>query len=293
MIKVPLLKKGSSVAIFAPSGKVVKENFLKGLRCLEAWGLKCTLQDSILKSYRYLAGKDSERANLLIELASSGNYEVIWAARGGYGTLRLLPFLEKNLKSIKKPFLLIGFSDVSILLNYFFERFGLITLHAPNVSSLLHTSLTALEALYQILFAKRNIKLIGNTWRKGKVQARLVGGNLASLVSLLATPWFPDLDGKILFLEEVNEPPYRIDRMLTQLALSGTLEGIVGLVLGSFQTIKSKVLRELVNEIFPDIPIIASIPCGHTLQNFPLFIGANTEILAEEKGILFQKHPAI
>ncbi len=292
MRKVSILKRGSWVAIFAPSGKVIKEDLLKGLCCLEAWGLRCAVKDSIFKSYRYFAGDDATRAKLLVELVSSNKYQAIWAARGGYGALRLLPFLERKLTAIKRPFWLIGFSDVSILLDYFFERFGLVTLHAPNVSSLLEIGLLPLEALYQTLFSKKDILLIGDTWRKGKIQARLVGGNLASLVSLLATPWFPDLSGKILFLEEVNEPPYRIDRMFTQLALSGALKGVVGLALGSFHTIETEILRELVEEIFPNGPIIASLPCGHTKQNFPLFIGANTQIVAKhKKGFLLQKHP--
>ncbi len=290
MLKLPVLKRGARVGIFAPSGAITRENLSKGLRCLEAWGFKCHVSEQIFEKCRYLAGDDARRASLLIEWASSGAFDVLWAARGGYGALRLLPFLEQDLSSLKHPFWLIGFSDVSILLNYFYQRFGLITLHGPVVASLLDTSLCALGALRCILFSQRGVQLTGEAWREGRVCRPLIGGNLASLVSLLGTPWFPDLRGKILFLEEVNEPAYRVDRMFTQLALSGALEGVEGLALGSFTLVKPRFLWELVMEVFPKGPVVAALPCGHTGQNFPLFIGAETELWAKEtEGGLFQR----
>ena len=285
-----MLKRGARVGIFAPSGAIIRENLSKGLRCLEAWGFKCYVPEQIFEKCRYLAGDDAHRANLFIELVSSGECEILWAARGGYGALRLLPFLEQNISSLKRPFWLIGFSDVSILLIYFYQRFGLITLHAPVVASLLDTSLCALGALRCLLFSQGEVRLTGEAWREGRVCRPLVGGNLASLVSLLGTPWFPDLQGKILFLEEVNEPAYRVDRMFTQLALSGALEGVEGLALGSFTLVKPRFLWELVTEIFPRGPVVSALPCGHTGQNFPLFIGAETELWAKgTEGVLSQR----
>ncbi len=278
MAKPPRLRQGSRVAVFAPSGAVTWDQLAKGLRCLEAWGFSCEVSPHVFSRHYYLAGQDAARAGFLIERLLSGQYEVLWAARGGYGALRLLPFLDEALSQPPPCCWIIGFSDVSILLNYLATRWGLPCLHAPMVSSLLDTSIGALAALHGVLWKGRGVSLKGEVWRGGEAQGPLLGGNLTSLVSLLGTPWFPDLSGKILFLEEVHESTYRVDRLLTQLAFSGRLNGVKALVLGGFVGVDLKRLQELVQEIFPQGPILARIPCGHTLQNYPLFIGHTARI---------------
>ncbi len=281
MARAPLLRQGSRVAVFAPSGAVTWDQLAKGLRCLEAWGFSCEISPHVFVRHYYLAGHDAARAGFFIEKILSGQYEILWAARGGYGALRLLPFLDEALPK-PPPCWVIGFSDVSILLNYLATRWGFCCLHAPVVASLLDTSIGALAALHGVLCKGKGIHLKGEPWRKGEAEGILLGGNLTSLVSLLGTPWFPDLSGKILFLEEVHESTYRVDRLLTQLALSRRLEGVKAIVLGSFVGVDQKRLRELVLEVFTQGPVLAQLPCGHTLQNYPLFIGHKAYLSQDE-----------
>jgi len=286
----PPKTRRTRVAVFAPSGAVREEDLARGLRCLEAWGFRYEVSPEVFSRHHYLAGKDALRANFLVEKLLSDTCEVLWAARGGYGSLRLLPYLEKALIKITRPCLLIGFSDVSILLNFFATRLGFPCLHAPVLTTLLDTNREALLALRRVLLEGDGILLCGECWREGEVTGPLLGGNLASLVSLLGTPWFPDLQGKILFLEEVNEPTYRVDRLFTQLALAGKLQEVAGLVLGSFVGVDMERLKELVLEVFQGGPVIAGLPCGHTPENFPLFIGVETKLEAfSRRGILRQE----
>ncbi len=283
----PLLTFNSRGAIFSPSGAVDYQKFQKNLALLQGWGLDIRVSHACFKRCRYLAGRDHERAWHFVSLLEKG-FDFLWASRGGYGALRLLPLLDEDLIDLRKPFWLIGFSDVSILLNYFTGRFGLITLHAPVITSLYETSICAIAALKKLLFAGEEIFLTGKSWEEGETEGLLLGGNLVSLVSLLGTRWFPDLSGKILFLEEINEDLYRIDRLFTQLYHAGVFQRISGLALGEFKGVDVNGLRELVYEYF-DGPTVAELPVGHTANNFPLLIGAKTRLVSrKEKAFLHQ-----
>ncbi len=287
MIFPPPLGPKARLAVISPAGRSKSGLLEKGIRFLAAWGLEIYLPQQ--KPCRYLAGRDQERAGQLARCW--GNFDVLWASRGGYGCLRLLPFLDEILASPRRPFWVIGFSDISILLNYVYHRFGMITLHAPVISSLYETSICALGALKNCLFRRAKIRLQGKTLHPGEARGPLLGGNLTSLVSLVGTPWFPDLEGKILFLEEINEDLYRVDRLLTQLYLTGVFEKIKGLLLGDFDRIKTYELQEIVSEYFRG-PTLAEIPVGHGVHNYPLLIGADTYLLAgKEGGFLEQKSP--
>ncbi len=290
MTNPPPLGPKARLAVISPSGQVNSASLSKGLRLLKRWGFEIWLPPKFGKC-RYLAGTDQERAALLAKCW--GKFDVLWASRGGYGCLRLLPLLDELLERPKRPFWLVGFSDITILLNYSYQRFGLVGLHAPVICSLYETSLCALATLKACLFLKPAIRLQGKGVREGEALAPLLGGNLTSLVSLLGTPWFPDLYEKILFLEEVNEDLYRVDRLLTQLYHAQVFEGIKGLVLGDFDRINPKDLEEIVTEYFEG-PILTQIPIGHGVQNYPLLIGALTRLVVKkEVGFLVQGPEAL
>ncbi len=287
----PSLKPKDYVAIFSPAGAVKKEDLDQGLNELKKLGFNYQLMASVWARCRYLAGRDEER--ILDLLQAFKKFPALWASRGGYGCLRLLPWLEALLpEKIRKTFWLIGFSDLTILLNYFYQRFGLLTLHGPMIHSLPYTSPEALKTLKRLLLGQQRLLLYkGVFWREGEAEGPLLGGNLSSLVSLLGTPWFPDLNGALLFLEEVNESPYRVDRLLSQLAFSGKLDQVKALILGEFSGLSPETLREIVIELFPG-PILACLPIGHTPKNYPLLIGALSRIYSYQKeGFLEQIRP--
>jgi len=284
----PLLAPGSKGAVFSPSGAVSYQKFQKNFFLLESWGLDIEISPECFRKCRYLAGSDHERTWHLISLLEEG-YDFLWAARGGYGALRLLHLLDEYLEDIKRPFWLIGFSDVSILLNYFTTRFELTTLHAPVITSLCETNIWALAALKNLLFSGKEIFLTGQSWQRGKTKGLLLGGNLVSLVSLLGSKWFPDLSGKILFLEEINEDLYRIDRLLTQLYHAGVFAEISGLALGEFKGVNLEELKEIICEYY-DGPTVAELPVGHGSNNFPILIGGETWLESQEgRAFLYQK----
>ncbi len=286
MIVPPRIRPKDQVVVVSPAGRIEIEPLRKGLRILRAWGLEVHTPQENFEACRYLAGRDERRARLLAKCW--GSFDILWASRGGYGSLRLLTFFDDLLTRPEKPFWFIGFSDVSILLNYFYGRFELITLHAPVLSSLYETSVYALAALKNCLFYEARIRLGGKGLKPGEARGPLIGGNLTSLVSLIGTPWQPNFEGKILFLEEVNEPPYRVDRLFTQLALTGAFRGIKGLVLGDFGEVPLAVLKEIAGEYFEG-PILAEVPAGHSVDNYPLFIGAETTLkVGPQSGCLEQ-----
>ncbi len=289
MIVPPFLPlKKARLAVFSPAGRVNVESLQKGLRFLSAWGFEIEIPPAVWTRCRYLAGDDYERAGLFYRLWME-DFDLLWASRGGYGSLRLLPLLDELLPAAPQaPKWILGFSDVSILLNYLFKRFGLVTLHAPVISSLYETSVCALAALKKCLFRERRLKLSGESWLPGETSGILLGGNLSSLASLLGSPWFPDLRGKILFLEDVNEDLYRLDRLFTQLASAGVFEEIKGLALGDFGGVDLLALKSLVLEYFRG-PTLAELPVGHGVHNYPLYIGAPSFLrVGKEGGFLEQ-----
>jgi len=283
------LKERDNIAVFSPAGVVQREELNLGLHELRSWGFAYHLSSFALSRCRYLAGRDEER--VLDLMRTMTEFPALWASRGGYGCLRLLPWLEELLPKRRhfKPFWLLGFSDLTILLNYFYQRYGLVTLHAPLVSSLPHIDPEARHTVRRLLLGQQRFVVYqGVFWREGSASGPLLGGNLASLVSLLGTPWFPNLDGALLLLEEVNESPYRVDRLLTQLSLSGELSKANALILGEFKGLGEDVLFELVTAVFSG-PILARLPVGHGTQNFPLFIGLPAQIYPHgNKGLLEQ-----
>ncbi|AEH44452.1 peptidase U61 LD-carboxypeptidase A [Thermodesulfatator indicus DSM 15286] len=272
----PVLFIGARGAVFSPAGVPDPKKIANGVNFLKTWGLEIDVDPECFKNCRYLAGRDEERALHLVSLLEKP-YTFLWASRGGYGSLRLLPLLDELIERIRHPVWIIGFSDVSILLNYFFSRFGLLTLHAPVISSIFEVSLCTLAVLKNTLFGRKRVFLIGEVWREGEAQGLLIGGNLVSVASLLGSRWAPDFSGKILFLEEVNEDLYRLDRLVTQLYNYGVFEEISGLALGEFKGVNYQEIIPLFKEVFNG-PILAGLPVGHGIKNYPLVIGARTHL---------------
>lgn len=244
----------------------------------------------VLQREGYLAGTDADRAAHLSELMATPDMGAVLCARGGFGTSRLLPLLDLPALSQTRR-LLMGFSDFTALLNALAAQ-GLVTLHGPMVTQLPRLDQPSRQALGRLLTGQPEwpAKLQGRSISAGSAEGVLWGGNLTMLCHLLGTPWLPPLDGGILFLEEVNEPPYRLDRLLTQLELAGVFERVAGLALGSLsdRDDDAEELGQVARSRMAGLglPVVMALPFGHGSRNMPLPIGARAELDADA-GSLF------
>ncbi|QJA06208.1 LD-carboxypeptidase [Thermosulfurimonas marina] len=272
------LRPGARVRVVAPAGAVEKEALAPGLKILKDWGLRVEVDPGVFEKKGYLAGEDRSRAEALLRAAEEA--EVLWAARGGYGSARLLPLLAPRLPEKFPP--LLGFSDLSALLNLLAQR-GLPVWHAPTVCFLPRLSPEALSETRALLFGEKALVFEGLGLSPGKTQGPVFGGNLATLSALLGTPYFPSLRGALLFLEDLREPLYRLDRYLTHLRLSGVLDEVAGILLGDLGLPEGEILP-LVKEVLPREKPCGLFPyLGHkpALTAFPLGVWARLEVAGD------------
>jgi muramoyltetrapeptide carboxypeptidase len=281
----PFLKKGDTIAIAAPAGPVHnEEEFARGLDILAGMGFKTQYRPDVLRRDGYLAGNDRLRLAELHDFWQDREVRAIMAARGGYGCLRLLPGLDWDLIR-RQPKILIGFSDLTVLLCALEQQTGLVTFHGPMLTTLGRSDRESLESLGNLLLGRpqREIKTKKlEILQKGRARGRLLAGNLTCLSHLLGTPFEPDWQDRILVLEDIGEAPYRIDRLLTQLKIAGRLERIAGLVLGSFDQCGDDVepIWNRATELLAkrNIPIWANFPSGHNSSNRILPLGITAEM---------------
>lgn len=269
---------GDAIGVVAPASPFDRTKFVKGLKALEEMGLETVVPDSIGLEQGYLAGPDKHRADIIIEMFTNPAVKGIICARGGYGSLRILSKLDYD-AICANPKIFIGCSDITALLNTFYARCGMVSLHGPMVETLASASETTKQSLQDTLFTDTLLTLIPERGRAifpGQASGVMAGGNLTTLCHLVGTPFQPDFSGRILLLEDVGEAPYRIDRMLTQMKLSGCFEGVVGMVLGSFKRCgEADQVDRIFTDIFSDtaIPILAGFTVGHDDPNLTVPIG--------------------
>jgi muramoyltetrapeptide carboxypeptidase len=281
----PLLKSGDLLAVVAPASPVDRDLFAVGAAILETWGFRLTYGPEIFTSRPYLPEADLEAGEFLQRALLDPDVKGIICARGGYGTLRILEYLDYSLLAAH-PKYLIGFSDITNLICLFSQRAGIVTFHGPTAAQLGEITPPARDQFYRMLTAPAtdlvsfpNLQVLS----PGTARGPLIGGNLATLCSLLGTPYALPLAGQVLFVEDHNEAPYRLDRLLQQLRLSGSLTGLKAMVLGSFTCCGD--LQDIW-DIFAalgtmlGIPILAGVPAGHQPDNFTLPIGAEVEVEA-------------
>jgi muramoyltetrapeptide carboxypeptidase len=305
IILPPRLKKGDCVGIVAPAGPVGEKDALdRSVAAIERMGFHVRYADRIFQSSRYLAGGDAERAEELMRAFEDDSIRAVIGLRGGYGCARLIPRLDGN-RMRNNPKLFMGFSDLTTLHLFFYRHFGWITLHGPMAVNPGLGAYTADQESHLISLwtdpgyrpALTFSRL--ETWSPGTAQGPLVGGCLSNIVASIGTPYEIDTDGKVLFLEDVGEPPYRLDRMLTHLDLAGKLRSLTGILLGDFHecdaTLGSDysaqdVLRDLLEPL--KIPVLANFPSGHGPENWALTLGAGVRIDAGARRVEFL-NPAV
>jgi len=286
MIRPPLLSKNEAIGVVAPSSPFDDQVFAGGLRILEGMGFHLILAPNLRNRHGHLAGTDQERARDFTEMFIRSDVRAVMGARGGFGTLRLLEELDFRIFG-QAPKPLVGFSDLTVLVNVITQRSSLITFHGPVVTSLPQSSIRSRQSLYDMLTSPEFPPL---TWEKAKIvrpglaEGRLVGGNLTTLCHLLGTPYEPDFEGAIMILEDVNEPFYRIDRMLTHLKLAGKLDQVNAVLLGDFQGCEShEAVWDRVCHLLPrpSVPIWGNMPLGHGEENYTWPIGAYARLVSE------------
>ncbi len=270
------LQAGDTIGIAAPAGPFDHDALARGLAELRTAGFEVRLPPDIYARNGYLAGTDRQRAAVLQDLFADTEVKGIICARGGYGCLRMLEYLD--LEVIRdNPKIFMGFSDVTVLLWVFYRFAGLATFHGPMATGLAavppadrtHLYRTLTETQVPVIHCPEAVCL-----KPGIARAPLAGGNLTTLCHLLGTPWQPCFAGHILLLEDCNEAPYRLDRMLKQMQLAGCLDDLAGLVLGSFDGCGTpEASRAVLCEYFTEIPILADFPVGHSRRNLVIPLG--------------------
>ncbi len=283
MIVPKPLKEGDKVGIAAPAGPFKMERFEKGLAAIIAMGFVPVIDDDVYKRDRHLAGPDRHRAKHLNRLFADDAIKAIFCARGGFGCLRVLPYLDYDL--IKEhPKTLIGFSDITALLVTMMQRCSLAGVHGPVVTSLAFADEDSKMRLKQVLTASDPVDLSPTdpvVVKPGRANGVLTGGNLATLCHLVGTDYAPDFSGKIVLLEDVNEAPYSVDRMLTQMRLAGCFDAMAGLLLGSFKECGSlEDILAVVEDLFADFdgPILAGFAVGHGETNLAMPVGIEADL---------------
>lgn len=287
--------------MIAPASPFEAGRFERGLAVLrDRLGLRPRFREDIAARDRYLAGPDPRRAAEWREAVEDEAASAILCARGGYGSMRILPTIDPR-PLLARPKLFIGFSDVTAI-HAALNKAGLCTIHGPGVTQLATLPDGPLDHLRALLFGeapapKRDAPpepgagLAGTeTLRPGRATGPLLGGNLTLLSHLVGTPYLPPLDGAILFLEDVGEAPYRLDRNLTQLKLAGLLDRLAGVALGQLSRCDDDeggvrgldVVREAAREL--GVPAIAGLAAGHEESNFALPLGARVTLVAPGAG---------
>jgi len=293
-IRPPRLKPGDTIGIVSPAGPFDPEKFMKGKTVLESMGFQTFFDEGIFQKHGFLAGTDIRRSDQVNRLFADPTVQAIACARGGYGSMRILPFLD--FETIQKhPKIFLGFSDISALLSVFYDQCGLVTFHGPVVTTLANATEKTIMAMKTALTSDAPLELIpedGKVIKPGVCSGLVAGGNLTTLCHLVGTSYAPNLKGKILLLEDVGEMPYRIDRMLTQMKLAGCFNGIAGLILGAFKECGQ--LNEVVdifNYIFEDadIPILAGFDMGHGEHNLTIPIGLGATLDTDKRRLLFHE----
>jgi muramoyltetrapeptide carboxypeptidase len=285
------LRPGATIGVVAPSSPFPAERLKPGLEYLRSRGYLLKEGEALYKKERYLAGDDRSRADDLMNMFMDPDVDAIFVARGGYGSARLLDLLDfDTIRENAK--LLVGFSDTTALQLGLFARIKMVTYSGLTLcGDVTETGFEAYteQALWEALGGEE-ISPVENlqTLKAGDFEGTLLGGCLSLVVSLLGTSYLPDLAGTVLVLEDVNEPFYRIDRMLNQLRMAGSLEHVAGLILGSFEGYEPEGEDEgSLMDVFESLaesvscPIRYGLPYGHGVVRRVMPLGRPVRVVGD------------
>jgi muramoyltetrapeptide carboxypeptidase len=290
-IQPPYLKKGDKVAITCPAKKL-PEPMTDAITLLQSWGLEVILGETVEASYHQFAGDDDLRARDMQRFIDDDDIKAIIAARGGYGAIRMIDKVDFG-RFATNPKWLIGFSDITILHTHLFANYGVQSIHGQMPINIPDASKHSLDTLRQALFGEPlsyEFNSHGNN-RNGEANAILIGGNLSLLVSAAGSVSDLDYEGKILFIEDVGEYLYSVDRMLRMLKRAEKLANLAGLIVGGFSSMKDNDIPfgQTVPEIVIDIvkeysyPVCFDFPAGHIPDNNSLILGRNVHLQVDDQ----------
>jgi muramoyltetrapeptide carboxypeptidase len=290
----PYLQPGDEVAILSPASFPPTENWKQGVEVLESWGLRVRMAPNYLSRHFGLGGTDAERLSDLQQMIDDPSIKAIFPIRGGYGVSRLLDSLDFT-GVISSPKWVVGFSDITALLCEL-DSIGYASIHGPMPHNFCQKGGEfALQNLYTALF-EGVVSVAAPSHplnRLGEASAEIIGGNLSLLAHLVGSQTFASTDGKILFIEEIGERLYHVDRMLVQLKRAGLFQNLAGLLIGGFTDCNEaslsigKTAYELVAEHTSgtSYPIAFDFPAGHIPNNQPLIFGVKSKLLVNSEGI--------
>jgi muramoyltetrapeptide carboxypeptidase len=285
------LQKGDTVAIVSTARKNIDDNLKPTINLLEGWGLKVKMGNTIGLDYYQLAGTDEQRAADFQEQLDNPNIKAIWCVRGGYGTVKIIDKLDFT-KFKQNPKWIIGFSDVTVLHSHL-NRIGIESIHGTMPVSIARATDEAKNSLCSVLFGDKLLYTLecDALNHNGIAKGELVGGNLSILYSLLGSESAIDCEDKILFIEDLDEYLYHVDRMMMNLKRNGCLSSLKGIIVGAMTDMKDndipwgrnalEIIEDTVKGL--NIPIIYNFPAGHIRDNRALIFGRQVSIEVNDK----------
>ncbi len=306
LIKPKKLIKGGTIAIIAPAGAPDRERLRKGVGFLRSSGFKTKIFPQVRKRFGYLAGDDKSRADAFNTAFADKSIDAIFCARGGYGALRLLPYID--FKIIRKnPKIFVGYSDITVLLLSIYKETGLVTFHGPMpavefgrrnrpyTADHFFQAITRTDPIGEIT-KPRGYKI--EKINGGAVRGRIIGGNLCLMTKLIGTGYLPLFKDKIVFFEDTEEEPYRIDGYLAQLFQTTDFGRAKGYIIGEFTRTESKygssagwTVRKVISDYFFGLkkPCIYGFPCGHGREKITLPMGIKVVLDADNKTVRLEE----
>ena len=315
IVKPKALRRGDAIGVVAPAGPVDRERMERALARVQERGFRIKTYGDIYRSRGYLAGEDEMRAAELMAAFADPETACVWCARGGYGVVRILDRIDFGVIA-RNPKVVVGFSDITLLHVTIQQQTSLLTFHAPNLQDGFgkpdEMPAANEAALWQAVLARNEQKQGGSTTDRGYTYdfgnvdnanlqpicpgvatGRLIGGNLAVMCGVVGTPFEVETTDRVLFLEDISERAYRIDRYLSQLKLAGKLATVAGVLLGTFsyeegeKADKQSDIHAVFKEYLGDlgVPVLAGFPAGHDRYNLALPMGAQVKIDADQKSV--------
>ncbi|MEP6466753.1 MAG: LD-carboxypeptidase [Parafilimonas sp.] len=299
----PYLKKGDTIGMICPSGFMPLQKAKKCIETLQQWGFKVEVGKTVGNQNNYFSGTDKERLNDLQTMLDDENIKAIYCGRGGYGLSRIIDEINFE-KFVQQPKWIIGYSDITLLHAHVFSNFNIASLHAPMAAAFndIEESEIYIQSIFNSLTGKQQDYQIASHFlnRDGVCEGELVGGNLSLLAHIIGSKSDINTKNKILFIEDIGEYKYNIDRLLMQLKRADKIHALAGLIIGNFAEIKDTIIPfgQAIEDIIVDkvkaykFPVCFDFPVGHAKENYALKIGANFQLSVGKAEVILKEKVA-